>query len=1456
MRRPALVWLLIVVCWLGGTVLGLGAAAFRTAPGRRLVVELAERAANDNLRATLTIGEVGGSFLRGLEVQDVTVVGEDGVLFATIDRVGLRYRLNDLLSGRIVLGQLTLVRPRVNLVQWARGEKLNADVILSGGGDGDDGEDGGPGPLIAFNDAIVIDGSVLIRTPERRGRPSVLEGEEGPRGYLRVRRVEGINGRFPYVRIASPLPGDDAIRIEIERLRAEASDPAVSLAAARGVVEIQGDSIAMDLSRVRLPQSEAGVTGALTWFTGPLLPNLEIDAAYVVSDEVLGLARDLPPGLAGSGRFSVRALNGGSVTEIEGEEMDLTGLGGRGAARGRLGAVLGPGSDWALVGMDLDVDNFDFEFTRAVFDTLPILGRLTGRVWANGPRDDLLLGVHGTFRDSLVEGWPESYIRGEGIVAVGGPGEFVFHDFALDSADIALGTVRRLISAIDLLGRMRGSGTLNGAWLNPTYDGVLRYADAPLPETTAHGRFTVDAQGDTVGLWGDVQFDSLHLGSFESTYTGFGLQSALAGRVVFAGWLDSLEMDVQLAGPAGEVRGAAALQLLEDRRGAHFLRAELAALDLQALDSSLPVTRLDGAVEGGGVDRYDGAASGRLRLALRPSLVNGVALDSVRATVGVEDQLLQFDTLEVWARGLRLGAQGGIGIEAPRRGILLFAVASDSLGALEPTLEEWLGPLDVGEIPPRGSARLSGVMEGSLDAFALRVDLAEGDLRRADLQLTGASGRISYSPEGALAFSLAADSVGVRNLGFADVEVAAEGSLDSLDWHTRGVFGKYESGSWIGWGSLFIDSTGYTIPVDSVGLLLASGPWFLDTAAVVAVDDSGVTLFGVAFDQTRGGGFAAVHGRVPFSGPGDLTGSVDALPVGDVWLLMQGDHDLVGGEVGGTLRLAGSAELPTFRIDGNLANGVFDRFRPPYIRLVVDYRDQRLDGEVRLVRRGEPILDVEVELPLDLAFAPRERRRLDGPIRIRALADSVDLSSFEGTLPSAQELAGMLNADFGVMGTWADPVLGGRISVDGGGATLPSLGVRHDSISGLIGFSGDSILVRRLTLASGGGTAEVTGHVRLDELSKPILDLQISSDEFEAMNVADFLTLTTTADVRLQGPFFGAALTGRAEATHGVLHFADMLRKDIVNLEDSLFAQFVDTTALRRERLGRRFENLFIDSLRIDSVRVEMGRDMWLRSSEADIQLEGFVYLSRALDLYRFDGILEARRGTYQLQVGLAEGTGSVREFRVTRGQVRYLGTDDLNADLDIEAEHKVNTNRGDDITVYVNIGGTLYEPTLTLGSDARPPLSETEIFSLLVFGAPGLRAGNEGQIAQWLAWQQAFGTLSSQIGYALVSDVGIPLDYFQVNPETGRSGELAGAELVVGKRFQVLGTSALLRAKPRLCAAQTSSIDIGASLEFRLSQRWLVAASVDPLRSCESPNYNLAARYQLGLDFLWENRY
>src|SRR6185436_3626222 len=269
---------------------------------------------------------------------------------------------------------------------------------------------------------------------------------------------------------------------------------------------------------------------------------------------------------------------------------------------------------------------------------------------------------------------------------------------------------------------------------------------------------------------------------------------------------------------------------------------------------------------------------------------------------------------------------------------------------------------------------------------------------------------------------------------------------------------------------------------------------------------------------------------------------------------------------------------------------------------------------------------------------------------------------------------------------------------------------------------GDTIRIDTLTMQSVAtsarkerGRAAVTGFVRLEKLGRPWFGLHARADDFHVLDVRNFLSAVATGDLDLVGPVFGATLSGRGTVTHGVLYFADLITKQVVNLEDTLFRDVVQDTALiRRQGLGPAFNNRFWDSLTISNLGVDLGADAWLRSTEANIQLEGSVRIAKDTRGYRLDGSLATPRGTYRL----ALLPGVTRDFTVVSGQVQYFGTADLNAALNISAQHAVKRRGEDPITVFVTVAGTLYVPKLVLSSDNQSALSDGEIISLLLSGS------------------------------------------------------------------------------------------------------------------------------------------
>jgi len=159
-------------------------------------------------------------------------------------------------------------------------------------------------------------------------------------------------------------------------------------------------------------------------------------------------------------------------------------------------------------------------------------------------------------------------------------------------------------------------------------------------------------------------------------------------------------------------------------------------------------------------------------------------------------------------------------------------------------------------------------------------------------------------------------------------------------------------------------------------------------------------------------------------------------------------------------------------------------------------------------------------------------------------------------------------------------------------------------------LQGDSVVLKDVRITSGGGALAVRGGIQLEDFSRPILALDARADQFRAVDVRNFLTLVATGDIQLRGPVSGATLTGSLTANSGVLYFADLVNKRVIDLEDPAYADLLDTTLIRRENLGNKFQNRFMDSLRVEDLRVGIGSDVWLRSAEANIQLDGSVRLT------------------------------------------------------------------------------------------------------------------------------------------------------------------------------------------------------------------------------------------------------
>ena len=1461
MRRYLARFLFVFVIGTIAMILGVLTSMTLTPPGRDLLARTVSKGLDRIVTGQVRVGAISGSFLYDLTLENLVVRDTSGELLVDLPRVRVAYRLPNFIAGQVVLSAMQLERPTIHLIKHRNG-RMNYEEVLGIG----KGSKGGKSPLVEFHNVRMNEGTLSISLPWNPPKSAITESsvdsslraerakpgrivQESREGLRRVIILADLATRVSRLQIASP--DRKPFTIDLDSLATRVNDPGVTLRDAVGRVRIRGDSAVFSLSRGALPDTRFSGGGAVTWPRDTILFDFQVIAPRVNLEDLRWVSPHFPS-MSGQAVLTARSETG-LRTAYDIRDLHLAGLLGR--ADGELVTITDRRRGLGVRDMNLRLTELDLDAVRPYLDTLPFYGTVTGKLAGSGFLSALDVGIEWAFRDAAVPGNPLSTIAGDGGIGASRDSGLTFTEFGVRQSDIDLSTVRRIAPAVILEGRLIAAGTLNGPLRNVRFSGTAQHQDRDRPPSQLEGTVHLDTRSDVLGLNTDVSLDPLSFEGIRRAFPSLKSQGEMRGPFRSSGTLERLAIDASLDGQIGSVEAHGIATLRPPRWGAENLLLRFSRLNLAALTGRDLPTSLEGQVLVTGTVDSLTAPEGELRVALSRSRIRELTLDSVFAVAGLHDSLFRVDTgYAVW-KGARVGGSGTLGWGGRHAGRMSFVMAADSLIAFDSLLLATTGQTrDLGPQgrPLGGTAQATVQLSGNLDTLEATGDVLLENVEWQSIRsprLTGAFSWIGGSrPQ--LTASVGSDSVAAGKWIFHRVAAQARGWADSLEWSAGTGLGADvradAAGRWWRRGETQVAL------VDSLAFALPAHRYHLDESFAVTVSDSAPDVSPLTIRADDGSAVIQVAGRIPGSGQGSLLVRVLGLDLHDAYGLLQRDTLGVAGELGLDMRVGGTAEMPTLRGAATLEGGRFGDFQAPFLQGVVDYANRRLETDLLLWRTGENVLDVGATLPLDLAIRGAKNRQVDGPLSVHARGDSVDLAIVEALTPGLREVRGALSTNVNVSGTWDSPRLAGAVQIRDGAMTLPGLGVRYNGVRARATFQGDSLVLDDVGMTSGGGTLGITGSVRLEDLARPVLNLGFRANNFRAIDVRNFLTLNATGTLQLQGPFFRSTLSGGLDANSGVLYFADLVTKRIIDLEDPTIADLVDTTLIRREDLGAKFQNRFLDSLTITNLGMDMGTDVWLRSTEANIQLTGQVQLSKTRQAYTPSGTLEAVRGSYTLKIGPV-----TRDFTVERGTVRYFG--DLNAALDIRASHIVRAVQGEEVPVTAVITGTLYAPKVTLESTFNPPISQTDLVSYLVTGYPAneaARLGFSNALETGLSYFSS--ALSSELERALIQDIGIPLDVIEIRPGVSRGSGSTFTQVAAGWQ---LGSKTFLRFNAGFCPenlGQFTYSNLGASLEFRFSKEWRLQTSVEPsLQSCHQDFGTISPNpYQIGADVRWEREF
>jgi hypothetical protein len=425
---------------------------------------------------------------------------------------------------------------------------------------------------------------------------------------------------------------------------------------------------------------------------------------------------------------------------------------------------------------------------------------------------------------------------------------------------------------------------------------------------------------------------------------------------------------------------------------------------------------------------------------------------------------------------------------------------------------------------------------------------------------------------------------------------------------------------------------------------------------------------------------------------------------------------------------------------------------------------------------------------------------------------------------------GLYDLDLRISGSLAHPALRGAMRVSKGRLRIGPLAEEITEVEADVVFDEHLIHVERLKGKMGGGSLGATARVVLDSLRAVDYRVEVDAQRTAIASLVDDVSAVADVElwVRPDTTGFGNVVprySGRVE-----VHQAEITRGLTGSGNGGLpLAPTVAPTYLME-------------------LNIEAGNNVWVRNSDAEIELEGTILYKKNAQGTKFLGDLKTIRGRYFLYNN---------EFRITSGSLEFADVRDVrNARLEVRAETEVATDEGRE-RVDLQISGTLAKPYLAATSESG--YSEPEIFRLLALGQEA-DAGDEGTASPFSkALARSWGTiLARRFGSELARSLG--LDELEIEPGPGDLGDrefVEGARVGVGK---YLSDSLYLKYKQSLAVNPLRSSGSGAQggavsrtegelperqilLEYRLSRSFSLDGEASAVNG--KTYYNLDVRFR-----------
>jgi translocation and assembly module TamB len=439
------------------------------------------------------------------------------------------------------------------------------------------------------------------------------------------------------------------------------------------------------------------------------------------------------------------------------------------------------------------------------------------------------------------------------------------------------------------------------------------------------------------------------------------------------------------------------------------------------------------------------------------------------------------------------------------------------------------------------------------------------------------------------------------------------------------------------------------------------------------------------------------------------------------------------------------------------------------------------------------VLTAEGSVPVNLALEGVTGPRVasDATLTATARLDSLPLDLAERFTDAVSNVRGAASGTLTASGSLRRPVLTGEVRVPSGQMRVVPLGITLSQLAAAIRLRGDTVVIDSIA-GNSQGRILLAGGIGIRDVAKPSFDLRLRADRARMLD-GDMGRINANAQIAVYGPFDRVFVSGGARVLGGTINIPKSDGTQSLSAGDPSVFAVIDTTRLANQDLVPA-QSPLLQNLRVD-VSVGIDRDTWVRSDEANVEIYSDgdlrVQVDRRKQALVMDGVVNTDRGEY---------TYLSKRFQVKRGTVTFLGTQELDPNLQIAAEYDVRQAASEPLTIRILIGGQLSAPRITLESDATPPIPQSDLLTYLAFGqtsgsllnfggssisgqdASRSLVGNVASLATTQLTSVALGELADEFERQTARSLGA--DQFNITPSPNLPAEVARADISGAQRL------------------------------------------------------------------------